>query len=155
MPSKTTLAYGQGFHFYKEARNNDYVYLELEDIAYDAGYRRVMIAIPVDVWEVIRGLGGTDLDLVNATDEELIRIVESKVTERILQYESALKLTPEKAHKLRFSDSEVLGAADEPRDRQLARGIEYYATQRRRQREIVERIAQHKIIKVDSDTSNF
>jgi hypothetical protein len=135
MPPRTTLAYGRSFHFYKEARNNDYVYLELEDIAYDAGYRRVMIAIPVDVWEVIRGLGGTNLDLVNATDDELARIVESRVTERISHYESVRIQTPEEAHIFRFSDSEVFGAADEPREQQLARGIEYYKTERRHQRE--------------------
>ena len=62
---KTTLAYGKNFHFYQEALNNNYIYLELEDIPYDVGYRRIMIALPIDIWETIRGLGAARLDLVN------------------------------------------------------------------------------------------
>lgn len=152
MTIRTTLAYGRSFHFYKEAHNDNYVYLELEDIPYDAGYRRVMVAIPVDIWEVIRGLGGANLDLVNSTDEDLIRIVESKVRDRMSKYESIRASTPEKAELFRFSDSVIFGAADETQDRQLARGFEYYKTERQRQREIVGRIAQHKIIEIDSNS---
>lgn len=153
MTIKTSLAYGKNFHFYQEAYNNNYVYLELEDIPYDAGYRRVMIAIPIDIWETIRGLGGANLDLVNATDEELIRLVERSVTERISQYEAARISAPEEAERQRFHDSLIFGAADEPRDRQLARGIQYYKTERDRQREVVARIAQHKIIDIDNNSS--
>jgi hypothetical protein len=153
MAIKTSLAYGKNFHFYQEAYNNNYVYLELEDAPYDAGYRRVMIAIPIDVWETIRGLGGANLDLVNATDEELIRLIEKSVAERIAQYEAARVSDPEAAERQRFHDSLIFGAADEPRDRQLTRGIEYFKTERERQREVMVRISQHKIIDIDSNQS--
>jgi hypothetical protein len=153
MVIKTSLAYGKNFHFYQGAYNNNYVYLELEDVPYDAGYRRVMIAIPIDIWETIRGLGGANLGLVNATDEELIRLIERSVAERIAQYEAARISDPEAAERQRFHDSMIFGAADEPRDRQLARGIEYYKTERERQRGVMTRIAQHKIIDIDNNSS--
>jgi len=44
MSLKATLAYGKNFHFYHEALDNNHVYLELEDVSYDVGYRRVMKA---------------------------------------------------------------------------------------------------------------
>jgi hypothetical protein len=150
MTIKTSLAYGKNFHFYQEAHNDDYVYLELEDAPYDAGYRRVMIAIPIDIWETIRGLGGANLTLVSATDEELAKLVERSVTARIAQYEAAQISAPEETNRLRFHDSMIFGAADEPRDRQLARGMEYYRTEREHQREVITRIAQHKIIDIDN-----
>jgi hypothetical protein len=147
---KTTLAYGKSFHFYQEVHNNNYVYLELEDIPYDAGYRRVMIAIPIDIWETIRRLGGADLTLVHTTDEELVELVERKVTARIAQYEAARVSAPADTDRLRFHDSLIFGAADESRDHQLTRGMEYYKTERERQREVMTRIAQHKIIDIEN-----
>lgn len=151
MTIKATLAYGKNFHFYHEALDNNHVYLELEDIPYDAGYRRLMIAIPIDVWEVIRGLGAAKLDLVNATDEELRLIAENMVDLRMAEYRKAEKISPEKASKLRLSDSMIFGAMDAPREQQVARGVEYYMTERERQMEISTRISQHKILNIDTE----
>jgi hypothetical protein len=115
MTVKATLAYGKNFHFYHEALDNNHVYLELEDVAYQAGYRRVMVAIPIDVWEVIRSLGAARLNLVNASDEELLSMVERVVEERMAGYERARASDPESVGWLRFSDAAVFGALDEPR----------------------------------------
>jgi hypothetical protein len=150
MTVKATLAYGKNFHFYHEALDNNHVYLELEDVAYQAGYRRVMVAIPIDVWEVIRSLGAAKLDLVNASDEELLSMVERIVEERMTGYESARALKPESAGWLRFSDAAVFGAMDDPREQQVMRGFEYYKTERARQREVTARIIQHKVLDVDT-----
>jgi hypothetical protein len=147
---KTTLAYGKNFHFYQGGLSNNYVYLELEDIPYDVGYRRIMIAIPVDIWEVIRGLGADNLYLVNVSDEDLINLVGQKVDERIAVYEKLQVTDPQEASRLRFIESEVFGAMDESRERQLARGIEFFKTERARQREIATRMAQHKVIDIDA-----
>src|SRR3712207_4620732 len=86
MTIKTTLAYGRNFHFYQEGLSNNYVYLELEDAPYDAGYRRIMVAIPIDIWEAIRPLGSARLELAASSDEELLEIVKTKVEERITMY---------------------------------------------------------------------
>jgi hypothetical protein len=150
MTVKATLAYGKNFHFYHEGLDNNHVYLELEDAPYDAGYRRVMVAIPIDVWEVIRRLGAARLDLVNASDEELLSMVEGMVEERMVGYEQVRTSDPESAGRLRFSDAAVFGAMDEPREQQVMRGVEYYKTERGRQREVTARIIQHKILDVDT-----
>jgi hypothetical protein len=148
MAIKTTLAYGRNFHFYVQAHENNYVYLELEDIPYEVGYRRVMIALPVDVWETLRGLAATQLDLINASDAELIELVALKVDERISEYERARSSALEKADEARLKDSIMFGLADAPREEQIERGIQYYKLERERQRSIVSRMAQHKIIEI-------
>jgi hypothetical protein len=150
MTVKATLAYGKSFHFYHDALDNNHVYLELEDVPYDVGYRRVMVAIPIDVWEVIRALGAASLSLVNASDIDLSRTVESKVDERIAEYGRAVKSSPEDAEKIRFRDSVIFGDMNAPREQQVARGIEYYSTERERQRGVSLRMSQHKIIGINS-----
>jgi hypothetical protein len=148
MTIKATLAHGKNFHFYHEALDNNYVYLELEDVPYDAGYRRVMVAIPIDVWEVIRGLGAARLDLVNASNEELNDIVMMMVEGRLAEYERAMAAAPGDAERLRFNDSAVFGSLDSPKEQQVARGFEYFKVERQRQREVSARIARHKIMEV-------
>lgn len=153
MTVKATLAYGKNFHFYHEALDNNHVYLELEDVSYDVGYRRVMVAIPIDVWEVIRGQGEVGLDLVDASDEELAALTEEKVDSRIKGYKKLVASDEEKARWLRFSDSTRFGPADAPREQQLMRGVEYYRTERDRQREVASRIAQHKVVQISTEST--
>jgi hypothetical protein len=151
MTVKTTLAYGRNFHFYLQAHENNYVYLELEDVPYEVGYRRVMVALPVDVWETLRGLAATQLDLINASDAELIELVTLKVDVRVSEYDRARSSGPEKADAVRFKNSIMFGAADTPREEQVERGIQYYKLERERQRAIVARMAQHKVIEVANE----
>lgn len=154
MTIKATLAYGRNFHFYHEALDNNHVYLELEDVNFDPGYRRVMVAIPIDVWEVIRGLGAAKLDLVNASDEELMSIVEEKVAMRIAEYEAAKRTSPEEAERIRFNDSLLFGAMDDTREQQIVRGVEVYKTERGRQREVSSRMMQHKVVDINTDITD-
>jgi hypothetical protein len=93
MSTKSTIAHGRGFRFYHEALDEDGVYLELEDVEFEAGYRRVMVKIPIDVWEVIRHTSPARLDLVDSSDEELRRTVERQVDERMAEYERARRGT--------------------------------------------------------------
>jgi hypothetical protein len=148
MTVRTTLAYGRNFHFYVQAHENNYVYLELEDIPYEVGYRRVMIALPVDVWETLRGLAATSLNLINASDADLIELVTFKVDERVREYESSRASGPEKANTVRFKNSNMFGLADAPHEEQVERGLQYYKLERERQRSIVARMAQHKVIEI-------
>jgi hypothetical protein len=153
MPPKVTIAYGKSFHFFREAHESNYVYLELEDTPYEVGYRRVMIAIPVDVWETIRGLAPLSFDLVNASDADLIEMVERRVSERAKRYEKARLSSPEEADLIRFDNSTAFGPADDPNEEQIARGIYHYKTERERQRTIVIRMSQHKIIEINAESS--
>lgn len=151
MTVRTTLAYGRNFHFYLQAHENNYVYLELEDVPYEAGYRRVMLALPVDVWETLRGLAATQLELVNASDADLIELVTLKVGERVREYESSRASSPETADSVRFKNSIMFGLADAPREEQVERGLQYYNLERERQGSIVARMAQHKIIEIAAE----
>ena len=152
MPPKISIAYGKNFHFYREAHEHNYVYLEMEDVPYEVGYLRVMLAIPVDIWETIRSLGAPSLDLVNASDADLLEKVMNRVDERAAEYERARSSNREVTEMIRLRDSLIFGAADEPHEDQVARGVHSYKVERERQRAIVARMTQHKIIEIDAES---
>lgn len=79
MSTKSTIAHGDNFHFYHEAADDDHVYLELEGVEFEAGHERVMVSIPIHIWETIRPLAGARLELVNHADEDLLAMVEADV----------------------------------------------------------------------------
>lgn len=144
MSTKSTIAHGRGFHFYHEAFDEDGVYLELEDVEFEAGYRRVMVKIPVDVWEVIRHTAPARLDLVDSSDEELRRTVERQVDERIAEYEQAKGDSQQEALVSLFG-ALLFGSADEPHEEQVRSGVEYYTRERERQRQVVARMKEHHV----------
>jgi len=138
MSTKATIAYGPNFHLYHEALDEDYVYLELEGTQFEASYNRVMVPIPVHVWEVIRQYPGIDLRYADKTDEELREYVEHEVDDRIRHYEQAA----ERAKGLvSLGGSLAFGPADQPRERQIAAGIEYFTKVREHQQQVKEAIA--------------
>jgi hypothetical protein len=114
MSTKSTIAYGRNFHLYHEALDEDYVYLELEGTKFEASNNRVMVSIPVHVWEVIRRYPGIDLK-----DEAAGERSKGLVS---------------------LSGSLAFGAADQPRDQQIAAGVEYFTKVREHQRQIKQAI---------------
>lgn len=130
MSTKCSLAYGDTFHFYEEVLDEHYVYLELEGVQYEASYNRVMVPIPIYIWEVIRKRGAPDLSFVDKSDEELLIKVETDVDERIEEYEQNV------FGSTKFAGCLVYGTADEPREAQIQRGLEYYKARRKDQQEI-------------------
>jgi hypothetical protein len=89
MSTKSTIAHGGNFHLYHEAFDEDYVYLELEGTKFEASYNRVMVPIPVHIWEVIRHYPGIDLKYADRTDAEIRRYVEQEIDQRLKRYEEA------------------------------------------------------------------
>jgi hypothetical protein len=136
MSTKATIAHGDNFHFYHEALDDDRVYLELETTQFEAGYGRVMIPIPIHIWEPIRHLGGTWLDLINHTDKDLLIMIEADVDKRIAEHEQVLRKSPNRAAWISLAGSLVYGGAEDPREEQVARGMEHYRRVRQHQREI-------------------
>jgi hypothetical protein len=136
MSTKATIAYGDEFHFYREVLDDDHVYLEMHGTHFEAGYNRVMIPISIHIWETIRHLGGADLDHVDKTDEELLSMIETDVNERRAQYQAAAREGQPDATILKISGALQYGSADDPRQEQIARGVEYFTAQRQHQREI-------------------
>jgi hypothetical protein len=141
MSTKSTLAYGETFHLYREVFDDDHVYLRLDTTHFEAGYDRVMIPIPIHIWETIRHLGGAELDLVDRSDEELLERVEKEVDERTAEYQRVARERPDRAGFFGILGSLVYGTADQPRDEQVRRGMDYFRSDRKRQREIQARIA--------------
>lgn len=130
MSTKMTLAYGDTFHFYQEVLDEHYVYLELQEVKYETNYNRVMVPIPIHIWEVIRKLGVPDLSLIGKSDKELLIDVEKYVDERIQKYEQS----PSGLAKL--SGSLVYGMASDERAEQIKRGMDELKARRTEQQEI-------------------
>ena len=136
MSTKSTIAYGKNFHFYHEALDDDHVYLQIETTQFEAGYGRVMVPIPIHIWETIRHLGGARLDLVDKADEALQAMVEQEVDKRIAEYQEALRERPQSAGLFRIVGCLLYGGAETPREQQIERGMDYYRKERQRQREV-------------------
>lgn len=139
MSTKSTIAYGPNFHFYHEVLDEDYVYLQLEGVQFEAAYNHVMVPIPIHIWEVIRQYPGIELDYVDKTDEEIRLYVERQVDDRIKRLNDA----GEKGGQLvRFAGSLIYGMADKLREEQIAAGVEYFTRTRKHQKEIKQAIVQ-------------
>lgn len=141
MSTKSTIAHGENFHFYREALDDDHVYLELETTHFEAGYRRVMVPIPIHIWESIRHLGGAQMDLADKQDEELLAMVEREVDQRIAEYQQAMRETPNCAGFIRISGCLAYGMTDSPRADQIHSGMDYFQHKRQRQREVKSLVA--------------
>lgn len=122
---------------YHEALDEDYVYLELEGTKFEASYNRVMVPIPVHIWEVIRRYSGIDLKYADKTDAEIRLYVEQEVEKRLKLYEEA---DDRSKGLVSLSGSLAFGTADQPRDQQIAAGVDYFTKAREHQRQIKQAI---------------
>ena len=129
MSTKATIAHGPTFHLYHEVFDDRFVYLELDGARFEASPDRVMVPIPVHVWEHVRRFPGIDLSLADATDDELRADVEAYVDERIARFEAA-ETDRERAFAGAFG-ALGYGPVEAPREEQVARGME----ERRRRRD--------------------
>lgn len=130
MSTKCTLAAGPNFHFYSDALDDDHIYLELERCRFEASDRHVIVEIPVAMWEVIRKRSIVDLSLADKSDAEIKAHVEAEVQKRIEKYAEA----DDRGKSLfNLHGSIVYGAADTPREEQIANGLKYFLQRRAKQ----------------------
>ena len=141
MSTKSTIASSDNFHFYREAFDDDHVYLSLDTTDFEAGYGSVMVRIPIPIWETIRQFAGVEFDLVDKEDEDLLAMVESNVDHRLTKYQRSLSRTTVRAEFVSLFGFALYGGADTPRESQIRRGVEYFQRERQRQREMRARIA--------------
>lgn len=137
MSTKSSLASGDDFHFYHEAFVDNDVYLELRGdvVEFEAGPRSVTVRIPIHVWEHIRHYGGFTPEYAEMDDAALLDHVTQEVDERIQEWEAAGK-----SGLSAIFGAAVYGTADEPRDEQIAHGMEYLSRTRAEEREIMGRL---------------
>lgn len=128
MSTNIPLASGNSFRFSKEIFDEQYVYLELKGVEFEASQNRVKISIPIGIWEVIRKLGAPDLEFIDTTDGELLILVEKEVDERIQEHEQNPTAN--------ISGTAVFGRASDLKEDQIQRRMEYYKKQRQEQQEI-------------------
>jgi hypothetical protein len=133
MSTKATIAYGPTFHFYHEALDDNYVYLELEQVAFEASYNRVMVPIPVHIWEVIRQYPGLDLSWADKSDQDILESVSQAVDDRIQQFAEA----GDRKEFVSLCGGLVYGKADDSRADQIQRGMAYYQTLRAHQQQVI------------------
>ena len=135
MSTKSTTTYGEDFHLYREALDDDFIYLELDNIEFEASENSVKIAIPVYIWEHIRQYTAVNLSLADKSDEEIKKIVEEEVNKRIEEYRR------NKNNKfLALAGSLAFGNADLPREEQIKKGIASYIEWRDEQKKTKEAI---------------
>jgi plasmid stabilization system protein ParE len=139
MSTKATLAQDDSFHFYHDMFDEDHVYLELRTSQFEARHGRIMLPIPLHIWETIRHLGAPDLSLIDRTDEELRRTVETEVDRRIAAYRVKTESDPG-ASFVRYVGMLVYGTADSPREKQIETGMLYFVEERERQRQLCDAI---------------
>lgn len=139
MSTKSSIAYGNtqdgkyDFHLYNECFDDDHVYLEVD---------AEVVKIPLAVWEAIRTFPGGSFELVDKSDSDLRKMAEEHVDERIGQVKEARKVKDKKNRKSRLAlislfGCGLYGAATDPRDVQVQRGLKEHKRRRKHQRKIL------------------
>lgn len=144
MADERIIAAGDEFYFYREGVDDDVCLKLFGNFEYQASSKSVMIKIPPDIWEFIRKLPSMTFGLADKTDEELQRLVEAEVDAKLTERErqKSLKATKNKSAGNYFAiiKSLAYAASDEPREKQLEAGMEYYRNKRDRQKSVLEKM---------------
>ena len=144
MSTKSSLAHGEGFHFYNEAFDDEHVYLELNKAEFEASQDHVMVRIPLEVWITIQQVKPPRFDVAGTSNQELLELVQAEVDERIARYQAAT--TDDGRGLASFFGCLVYGQANQPRDRQVKRGLKYHRQVRQSQERILERTRTHWLV---------
>ena len=78
MSTKSSIAHGPDFHLYREAFDEENVHLSMDGVEFKAEANRVVVSIPIHIWEVIRRYGSADLSLIDKDDNNVINIIDYK-----------------------------------------------------------------------------
>lgn len=132
MSTKATIYAGDKFHFYNECYDDDNVYLELEDVEYFAERNSVTIAIPNELWQVLREYESVgDLKFAEYTDEQ--------IQQHVVTHLRTIKLSEEATHLscFMFMYGDIANTTEEE---QIKKGIEYFSNLREKQKNIKAKI---------------
>ena len=144
MSTKSSLSTGPKHHLYREALDDEHIYLELSDVDFEASKDRVTVQIPLEIWMTIKSLGTPDTTLVDMTDDQLLEKTTREVQERIAQYNGQSGQQPS---FLRLIGYGVYGAVTDSEDQQIQAGMAFYKQKRQKQQEMLARAAEHQVYK--------
>lgn len=143
MSTKSTIFHGPNFHFYTEGFDDRHVFLSLDDVEFDVDGTEVSVAVPIEIWELIRTYQSMTFEDVDKTDELLLREVEDAVEKRMFEYVS---YTGRNKGLVALAGSFVYGSADLPKDQQVTRGMEYRRREREHQRHVLDKLNELKTL---------
>ncbi len=142
MRTRLTLAHGENFRIYDEIFEEGAFHLELQHCEFEATHEGITIRIPLDVLLVMQKIEFAKLYWIGKTDQEIRAWVEGAVEVRL--HDFATHASDQNRGLLTTSSS--LGSIDDPREVQVAVGIQYYTALREEQEAILERSKQHSIV---------
>ena len=151
MSTKCSLAQGEQFHLYSEVFDSEHVFLEIEGCKFEAENNRIMVEIPIAIWEVIRQHSLVDFSLVNKTDQELQEEVERLVQERIEEYTLA---SEKKKIILGLQGFLSYGPVENAKEKQISDGVEFYRNLRSHQANMKQEIERLQHMQIRDDESN-
>ena len=135
MSIKATLAYGKNFHLYSECMDDQNVYLSLDHCEFEVFSNRCVLTIPLEIWETIRQHTNVDFSLADKTDEELHKIAEEYIKNRM----EMIKESP--GNKIiKLSGCMYYGDADDPIEKQINEGVKNLKEDRKKQRILLKKI---------------
>lgn len=141
MSTKATIRHGENFHFYEECFDDARVYLSLEDSYFEAYPDRVVVAIPLDVWEGIKNSFHADISYADKTNAEIRTEVEENVRARI-ERNAKLKKADKKFSAI-FGMFQY-GDVNLPEEEQIKNGIKHFTKIRKKHKELKNKIEQIK-----------
>ena len=138
MSTKCSIAHGTGFHLYNEVFDEKHVFLQLDKADFEVTPDRVMVKLPLYVWEYIRCFPGADLSYANVSDEQIHQEAIQAVDARLAK---AAEANSDRMRSLiAVGGSFVMGDIALPRNEQIANYVAHHQRQRAQQREVLAQV---------------
>lgn len=138
MSTKCSIAHGTGFHLYNEVFDEKHVFLQLDKADFEVTPDRVMVKLPLHVWEYIRGFPGADLSYAAVSDEQIHEEAVQAVDARLAK--AAEANSDRMRNWIAVGGSFVMGDISLPRDEQIANYVAHHQRQRAQQREVLAQV---------------
>jgi hypothetical protein len=133
MSTKATLRCGPNHHLFQEPFDHDAVFLEIEghdcELACTGNRSRVVVRIPLAIWEHVRGSTIAKFDLADLSDGQLAQYVRAKWEEHQRGIGDAVNKSFARAI------GGLVWRGDTP-EQEMASGMKWYEAERERQRSL-------------------
>jgi hypothetical protein len=138
--TRSTLAHGENFHLYQDLMEEDEgVWLSLNNTDFHASSGEVCVKIPLALWEHIRQVKAFQPEYYEMSDQDISDYVTFQVDDRIREWNES-----DKNGLMSLFGAAVYGLASDPREQQIATGIENLTKERARELEILAKVAAYK-----------